>query len=228
VLEEDDIDGLAAEYVLGSLSVAERREVDARRQTDTALAAAIVAWERRLGPLGERTPDEAPAAHLFDAVLLRISAETAQAASAAAVVPLRRATGRRWAIAAAASALAASLALMVAWQSPQQMHGAMECGRLYKSFWEKRDPASYARITPEQLAGISRLALRAYDACQAGDEQDAGSLFVRLQRVLDALPPERRGDLLYRLRSLVETLQWVTAQSAGEARPRMPTVVRVW
>ena len=46
----------------------------------------------------------------------------------------------------------------------------MDCGTLYKRFWEKRDPGSYARISPEQLAGISRMALRAYDTCQAGDE----------------------------------------------------------
>jgi hypothetical protein len=215
VLEEDDIDGLAAEYVLGSLDVAERRQVDARRQTDAALSAAITAWERRLGPLSERTPGGAPPAHLFDAILTRLSGQSAQSADAATVMPLRRASGRRWAVAAGASALAACLALVVVWQSPPQVHGAMDCGRLYKGFWEMRDPGKYARISPEQLAGISRLALRAYDACQAGDEQDAGSLFVRLQRVLDALPPERRGELLHRLRSIVEMLQWVTAQRAG-------------
>jgi len=30
---------------------------------------------------------------------------------------------------------------------------------------------------------VSRLALRAYDACQAGDEQDAKALFDRLNRM---------------------------------------------
>ena len=35
-------------------------------------------------------------------------------------------------------------------------------------------------ISSEQLAGVSRLALRAYDACQAGDEQDAKALLARL------------------------------------------------
>ena len=57
-----------------------------------------------------------------------------------------------------------------------------DCARAYKDFWEKRDPQAYARITPEHLAGVSRMALRAYDACEAGDEQDAKSLFDRLQR----------------------------------------------
>ena len=45
--EDEDIDGLAAEYVLGSLDPAERRQVDARRETDASLAAAIAAWEDR-------------------------------------------------------------------------------------------------------------------------------------------------------------------------------------
>ena len=48
--EEEDIDGLAAEYVLGSLGSAERAEVDARRRIDTSLAAAIEAWHAGSAP----------------------------------------------------------------------------------------------------------------------------------------------------------------------------------
>jgi hypothetical protein len=59
----------------------------------------------------------------------------------------------------------------------------MDCSRLYKDFWAKRDRDTYARLSPEQLAGVSRMALRAYDACEAGDEQDAKALFDRLQRM---------------------------------------------
>ena len=40
-----------------------------------------------------------------------------------------------------------------------------------------------AKISPEQLAGVSRMALRAYDACQAGDDQDARALFERLDKM---------------------------------------------
>jgi hypothetical protein len=61
--------------------------------------------------------------------------------------------------------------------------GKMDCGKAYKGFWEKLEREKYAKITPEQLAGVSRLALRAYDACQAGDEQDAKALFERLDRM---------------------------------------------
>ena len=61
--------------------------------------------------------------------------------------------------------------------------GKLDCGNAYKGFWEKLDREKYSKITPEQLAGVSRMALRAYDACQAGDEQDARALFERLDRM---------------------------------------------
>ena len=61
--------------------------------------------------------------------------------------------------------------------------GKMDCGNAYKGFWDKLEREKYAKISPEQLAGVSRLALRAYDACQAGDEQDARALFDRLDRM---------------------------------------------
>ena len=59
----------------------------------------------------------------------------------------------------------------------------MDCSRLYKDFLEKFDREKYAKISAEQLAGVSRMALRAYDACQAGDEQDARALFDRLSKM---------------------------------------------
>ena len=59
----------------------------------------------------------------------------------------------------------------------------MDCSRLYKDFWEKLDREKFAKLSAEELAGVSRLALRAYDACQAGDEQDATQLFDKLNRM---------------------------------------------
>ena len=79
---DDDIDGLAAEYVLGSLNPEERRVVDARRSGEPALLAAIAAWERRLGPLGARVAPVAPVAlppHVRERVLARVSALVASA-----------------------------------------------------------------------------------------------------------------------------------------------------
>ena len=59
----------------------------------------------------------------------------------------------------------------------------MDCSRLYKDFWEKIDQQKFAKISAEQLAGVSRMALRAYDACQAGDDLDAKALFDRLNKM---------------------------------------------
>jgi len=181
--EAEDIDGLAAEYVLGTLEPGERRQVNMRRHTDASLSAAIDAWEQRLGPLNERGGGIEPPAHLLDDTVSRISNQARQS-NVAQVIPLRRASGHRWVLVTGASALAASLVLAIIWSliSPPmpQEQTKLDCGKLYKDFWQTRDPENYAQIPPERLAGISRMALRAYDACQAGDEQDAKVLLARL------------------------------------------------
>lgn len=65
----------------------------------------------------------------------------------------------------------------------------MDCSKEYKGFWDKLERGKYAKISPEQLAGVSRMALRAYDACQAGDELDAKALFARLAPWGDEMGP---------------------------------------
>ncbi|MEC5387493.1 anti-sigma factor [Uliginosibacterium sp. H3] len=47
----EDIDTLASEYVLGTLSAAARRDVETRMASEPALRAAVDAWETRLQPL---------------------------------------------------------------------------------------------------------------------------------------------------------------------------------
>ena len=182
--DHEDIDGLAAEYVLGALDAAERSQVNLRMQTDASLSAAIDAWERRLGPLNAQVQGFEPPAHLLDDILSRISSQEVRRPEVAEVIQLRRASGRRWAaLAAAGSTLAACLVLATVWSTTQesipQESSRMDCGKLYKDFWLSRN-SLFAGIAPERLAGISRMALRAYDACQAGDEQDAKALIARL------------------------------------------------
>lgn len=187
--EDDDIDGLAGEYVLGSLDPAERAGVNARRSADISLAAAIEACQRRLDPLSESAPGISPPADLFDTILSRISGEIGHLIGPSRVIALPR-NRRRWKrIAIGASALAACLALAIGWvihtqpgRSPKYV-ATMDCSRLYKEFWGKLENDNYARISAEQLAGVSRMTLRAYDACQAGDELDANALFKRLDRL---------------------------------------------
>lgn len=49
--EDDALQTLAGEYVLGTLTAAQRREVEARLPHNAALQNAILAWENRLLPL---------------------------------------------------------------------------------------------------------------------------------------------------------------------------------
>jgi len=187
--EKDDIDALAGEYVLGSLDRAERAAVGARRKTDAALDRAITAWERRLGPLSEREPGVEPSGHLRGRILARISAQPNEVSRSADITLLRRPPRRRrmrWI--AAGATLAACLALAIAWlshphvgQPDRLQHAAMDCGRLYKDFWNRFEREALARVTADGLAEVSRVALRAYNACSAGDEQNAAALFDRLR-----------------------------------------------
>jgi hypothetical protein len=182
--EEDDIDGLAAEYVLGSLDPAERKEVEARRQVDPVLREAIDAWQRRLAPLNEREPGISPPADVYPRILARISGSSGN------VVALRGRAGGWRPMAAGVTALAACLALALGWfnyvhvgPSGPQHHARMDCGRLYKDFWVQFDKVKLAKVSADQLAAVSRMALRAHDACQAGDEHDAKALFEKLDRM---------------------------------------------
>lgn len=70
--ELDDIDGLAAEYVLGTLSREERLSVAERRAADKVLDRAILAWERRLGPLVETVSPVAPSPNLYSKIRAQI------------------------------------------------------------------------------------------------------------------------------------------------------------
>ncbi len=68
-LDEDD--ALAAEYVLGVLSLADRSAVEARLKNDTAFAARVLAWENRLAPLNDDYAD-VPAPDLLPRIEARL------------------------------------------------------------------------------------------------------------------------------------------------------------
>src|SRR5438067_1509263 len=72
--------------------------------------------------------------------------------------------------------------------------GKMDCGEAYKGFWVKLEREKYAKISPEQLAGLSRMALRAYDACQAGDKHDAKRAFEKVAALATALGDAAPGS----------------------------------
>lgn len=79
-LHDDDLGGheppttdlLAAEYVLGVLDAAQRRDAQARIERDPAFARLVAEWEVRLAPmLAELAPTEVPA-HLWPRIRTRL------------------------------------------------------------------------------------------------------------------------------------------------------------
>jgi anti-sigma-K factor RskA len=113
--EDEDLDGLAAEYVLGSLSLAERQEVDARRSRDAAFDRAVATWERRLGPLGVATPGIEPPPELFAGIADRLWSVDQPSGAKVIAMPVRPRNRIARAIAVGTSALAACLVLAIAW-----------------------------------------------------------------------------------------------------------------
>jgi anti-sigma-K factor RskA len=104
----EELEGLAAEYVLGSLDADERRAVEARLAADPAFRAAVAAWEKRLQPLADALPPAAPPAHVRDRVMAAIGTVPATPSVSDNVVALHRSV-RRWRIATAAAGLAAAV-----------------------------------------------------------------------------------------------------------------------
>ena len=111
--ELDDINGMAAEYVLGTLNAAERAHVAARRLREPALEAAIVEWEKLLAPLNELFAGVAPPAGLYQQIIQRLSGTRAAGRPGADVIDVTRRMKRWRAGALAASAMAASLAIAI-------------------------------------------------------------------------------------------------------------------
>ena len=109
--DAEDIDDLAAEYVLGTLDASERTAVAARRQREPALEAAIGRWEHRLSGLNAGVSQVEPPAGVLARIEQRIGAVGSGQQATAGVVDLQ-AQVRRWKRATAAvTALAAALLL---------------------------------------------------------------------------------------------------------------------
>ncbi|MBO9508178.1 anti-sigma factor [Thalassospira sp. A3_1] len=111
--DREDIDMLAAEYVLGTLDPDMRRIVDERRSHEDDLNAAIADWEKRLSPLNAHYRDEIPSRDLFPGIRARIEGARVQADNIVEIDLLKRKL-TRWRIGTfATGALAASLMVAV-------------------------------------------------------------------------------------------------------------------
>ena len=115
--QADDNDLLAAEYVLGSLPIEERVDVDVRRATEHSLDLAIQQWEARLSPLLQSVEPVDPPAYLLQRIEGQLFAKmkadqpNAKQSESGELVLLRRV--KRWqGIAAGAFGLAAAITLV--------------------------------------------------------------------------------------------------------------------
>ena len=72
---------------------------------------------------------------------------------------------------------------------------AADCAKDYKSFWENLDRSRYAKMSAEQIADLSRTALRGYDACTAGDERFTAQNFFKK---LDQLGPNAKASDIFK------------------------------
>lgn len=124
MMELDDIEAIAGEYVLGTLDGAERASVAARRAREPELDRAIGRWERDFAPLLTVGDAVAPPADLLGQIEARLGAAPGDAASggpAGNVIALHRKVKLWRSVAAVASALAATLALVIVWQGMTRM-----------------------------------------------------------------------------------------------------------
>ena len=124
--ELDDIDGLAAEYVLGTLPRAERAAAEVRRAEDRAFDVAVAAWERRLGPLAELAAPVPPPPALYNKIRAQIGLSNHVVSLKAREQAIVRRANRWRAATAAMTALAASLAGVVVWQDHHQRQMATQ------------------------------------------------------------------------------------------------------
>ena len=69
---------------------------------------------------------------------------------------------------------------------------AQNCAKDYKDFWDSLGRSSFAKqATGDQMAQVTRYALRAFDACTAGDARfTTKSFFEQLERNSFVKPDE--------------------------------------
>jgi anti-sigma-K factor RskA len=111
----EDREGQVAEYVLGTLDLAERREFEATMAGDAALRGLVEEWERRLAPLALALEPVAAPAHVRGKVMAAIAGGITDPG---AIVRLER-RARRWrGLAIGSWAIAAALAGVLFFRPP--------------------------------------------------------------------------------------------------------------
>jgi anti-sigma-K factor RskA len=152
----DDLDMLAAEYVLGTLDAAERAGFERRLAGSEPARRAVEEWSRRLGPLASAAGDVEPPAGLWNRIEDQIASHGRSDDGAARPVAAndnridelqRSARGWRRAF-IAATALAASLAAFIAYRELPGGNGLQ--GANYVAIVGQKDgrPALIVNVDP--------------------------------------------------------------------------------
>jgi anti-sigma-K factor RskA len=114
---DEPLEALAGEYVLGTLSAAERLEAQTLLSQNSDFAAAVDLWTRRLTPLLLAARSIAPPAQLRERILASIGA----ASPSGNVVDLAKRVSFWRGVSLVASAIAAALALFILFKPAPQM-----------------------------------------------------------------------------------------------------------
>ncbi len=77
----DELQHLAGEYVLGTLSAAQRQQVVQRMQNEPVLRTAVEEWERRLLPLTSLVEEQEPSTQLWPRIVKDLRRQSANAQS---------------------------------------------------------------------------------------------------------------------------------------------------
>ena len=160
-MTSDERSATAAEYVMGTLPVGERKAVRLALETDEALLDDVHSWERHFGALNASIAPEIPPPSLWDRIERSLpEAETAVGAVAtvATAVPeaandnvLRR-SRNRWRLGTLAAALAAALfGAIVVQDTPGGISGV---GQRVAGLFQSGDPYTPAPLGGRQFVAV--------------------------------------------------------------------------
>ena len=154
MIDRNDIDLLAAEYVLGTLEPQEKLNVDRQRATDDELDQAIQRWQRDLSPLNDLVPAVEPDSSVFTKLDSRLDDHIASIQKQQASRPSQspgqseryKTLASRWRLMALTSSLvAACLAMILVFRPPVELPPAPQ---EYLAVFQENDqqPAFYMTI----------------------------------------------------------------------------------
>ncbi|MGH6854905.1 MAG: anti-sigma factor [Aestuariivirga sp.] len=197
----EDREGLAAEYVLGTLDQRERADAERAMAADAEFATLVSGWERRLIPLALALEPVPAPSHLRSKVMAAISADAADPP----IVGVLERRVRRWrGVAIGAFAMAAALAGVIVFRPPQLPEGAR-----YVAVLESEGPGPAFLASVDLASGI--ISVRQVAATTpSGKSYELWALGAGREK------PQSLGVIAANFRILADTLGKVDDAALGE------------